>query len=83
MPRRERWEAEMAQRVVALRDERGLTQDDLARASGVSIWTLRRWEQKGHTPLLGAVVKVADALGVSLDELIGRTPPAAKKKGAK
>jgi transcriptional regulator with XRE-family HTH domain len=82
MPRREPWEVGMAQRVVALREERGMTQEDLARASDVSVWTLRRWEQKGSTPLVRVLVRVADALGVSLDELVGRVPPA-KRKGAK
>ena len=79
MPRRERWEVEMAKRLVSLRDKRGLTQEQLAKRSGVSIWTLRRWEQKGHTPLLRVVWKIADALGVSLDELVGRETPKGKK----
>jgi transcriptional regulator with XRE-family HTH domain len=73
----------MAERVVTLRDERGMTQEDLAKASGVSIWTLRRWEQKGHTPLVRVLVRVARALGVSLDELVGYTPPEKKSRRKK
>jgi transcriptional regulator with XRE-family HTH domain len=82
MPRRERWEVEMAARVADLREGAGLTQQELAERAGVSVWTLRRWEQKGNTPLVRVLVRVAKALGVSLDVLAGLAePPAAKKKG--
>jgi transcriptional regulator with XRE-family HTH domain len=67
----------MAERVKRLREARGLTQPGLAKAAGVSVWLLRRWEQTGRTPLFGTVVKIADALGCTLDELAGRTPPGA------
>ena len=74
----------MAQRLQALRRLAGLSQPQLAKAAGVSVGTLRCWEQARRTPLFDAAVKLADALGVSLDELAGRTPPSAKKgKGGK
>jgi len=34
-----------------------------------------RWENGDATPLFGTVVKIADILGVSLDELAGRKEP--------
>src|SRR5262249_44162614 len=83
MPRRERWEMEMSKRVAALREERGLSQERLAKEAGISVWTLRRWEQRGQTPLVKVLVQVARVLEVSLDDLVGYTPPAKKirKKG--
>jgi transcriptional regulator with XRE-family HTH domain len=53
---------------------------ELAEASGVPIGTLRGWEYGRRTPLIDAALRVAEALGVSLDELAGRDePPPAKK----
>ena len=75
MPRREAWEKKMAQRIKALREAAGLSQPALAAKAKVSVWLIRRWEQTGRTPLMGTVIKVADALRVSLDELVGRSPP--------
>jgi transcriptional regulator with XRE-family HTH domain len=70
----------MGHRLARLRRERGLSQEGLAAAAGVPVGTLRGWEYGRRTPLLDAAVKLADALGVSLDELAGRTPPAKKQK---
>ena len=63
------------------REHVGLSQERLAKAAGISVWTLRRWEQRGQTPLVKVLVKVAKVLEVSLDDLVGYTPPA-KKGGA-
>jgi transcriptional regulator with XRE-family HTH domain len=43
---------------------------------------VRKWERGKRTPMFDAAIKIADVLGVSLDELAGReTPP--KRKGGK
>jgi transcriptional regulator with XRE-family HTH domain len=68
----------MAERLKRLREAAGLSQPALAVKAKVSVWLVRRWEQTGRTPLFGAVVKVADALNVSLDELAGRETPKRK-----
>jgi transcriptional regulator with XRE-family HTH domain len=83
MPRRELWEKRMAEQLRRLRQAAGLSQAKLADLAKVSVWLVRRWEQTGRTPLFGTVLKVADALGVSLDELAGRQPPAGAAKGRK
>ena len=59
-----------------LREERGLTQEQLAaRLDGVSKNVVSFWET-GRTALkLNDVCALADVLEVSLDELMGRTPP--------
>ena len=62
------------------RERAGLSQPALARAAGIPVGTLRNWEQNVREPRLPAAVKLADALGCTLDELAGRTPP---KKGGK
>jgi transcriptional regulator with XRE-family HTH domain len=77
------WEKGMAENLKRLRQRAGLSQPQLAKAAGVPLGTLRCWEQATRQPLLGAAVKLADALGVTLDELAGRTPLATRKKGGK
>jgi transcriptional regulator with XRE-family HTH domain len=52
------------------RKEKGLTQEDLVRKSGVAISQIRRYEADKSSPTLDVVTKLAKALGVSLDELV-------------
>ena len=77
------WEIEMGSRLKKLREDRGLSQAKLAAAAGVPVGTLRYWEYGLRTPLLDAASRLADALGVSLDELAGRSEPAPKKRKKK
>jgi transcriptional regulator with XRE-family HTH domain len=72
----------MGVRLKRLRQERGLSQAQLARLSGIPKGTLLQWEYGLRTPLLDAAVKLADALEITLDELAGREPPR-KPKGGK
>lgn len=58
-----------------LRDVRGLTQTRLAALSGVPRPTLATLESGSANPTLSVLVKVADALQVSVEELI--SPPRA------
>ncbi len=60
------------QRLRQLRKARKLTQTRVAELLGVSPRVYTRWENGDATPLLGTVVKLADILDVSLDELAGR-----------
>ncbi|MDO4591051.1 MAG: helix-turn-helix transcriptional regulator, partial [Slackia sp.] len=53
------------------RIERGLSQKELAKLSGVPYRTLQTWESDGtHAAAAGRLKRVADALGSSVDELI-------------
>jgi transcriptional regulator with XRE-family HTH domain len=63
----------MGERIKRLRAAAGLTQETLAEAAGVPVWTLRGWEQDRRTPSLEGFIALADGLGVSLDELAGRS----------
>ena len=73
-----------------LREEAGLTQQQLAEKSGLPIGSLRNHEQGQRAPSWPAVVKLARALGVSTDvfadcDEVNETAdePAPKKRGKK
>ncbi len=52
------------------RERRALTQRDLAGQAGVTTASINRIENGVHEARLSTVRKLADALGVSVDELI-------------
>lgn len=58
----------------ALRGARGWTQDDLAKRSKVTRASIGSYEQGRRAPSLVSAVALADALGVTLDQLAGRAP---------
>jgi transcriptional regulator with XRE-family HTH domain len=72
----------MGARLKQLREAAGLSQVRLAELAGVTPRTLQNWEYGKGTFDFDSAAKLADALGVTLDELAGRGPPA-KRKGAK
>jgi ribosome-binding protein aMBF1 (putative translation factor) len=57
---------ELASRVRALRNERGLSQQELAKQVGTSQAAIARLELGGAEPRLGTLERIADALGVDL-----------------
>jgi transcriptional regulator with XRE-family HTH domain len=59
-----------------LRERRQLTQQDLAVRSGVPRPTLAHLESGEANPTLSVLVRVAEALGTSIEEMIGREEPA-------
>jgi transcriptional regulator with XRE-family HTH domain len=59
----------MASTLKAHRLRLGLTQIQLARMAGVTERTIRLYEQGQRTPRLGTARAIADALGVSVEEL--------------
>jgi transcriptional regulator with XRE-family HTH domain len=50
-----------------LRERAGLSQSQLATASGVPVWTLRGYEQGRREPLWHVLFKLAAAIGVSCE----------------
>jgi len=52
------------------RKEKGLTQEDLVRKSGVAISQIRRYEADKSSPTLEVIARLAKALGVSIDEMV-------------
>ena len=63
--------AHLARNLGGLRHARALTQDTLARKAGVPRSTIANLESGTGNPSLRVLVKVANALGVPIDELLG------------
>ena len=52
---------------------KGYTISDLARKAGITFQTLYKWETGKTYPNVFNLIPIADVLGVTLDELVGRT----------
>ena len=63
--------AHLARNLAALRRARTLTQETLARDAGLPRSTIANLESGEGNPSLTVLVKVASALGVPIDELLG------------
>ena len=66
--------SEFSERLRLLRESRQLMQVRLAELVGVNPRAYNRWERGTIAPHLDTLVKIADVLQVSLDELVGRKP---------
>jgi transcriptional regulator with XRE-family HTH domain len=73
----------MGTRLRELRGRAGLTQENLARAIDVTVGAVRKWEAGQSTPSLERAVRLAAALGVTVDELAGVGGPGRKRGGAR
>ncbi|AYC19231.1 HTH-type transcriptional regulator Xre [Dickeya dianthicola] len=63
-----------AERLRLLREARNLSQVRLSELLGVDPRAYNRWEKGATAPHLDTVIKIADVLQVTLDELVGRRP---------
>ena len=70
--------ANLGRNIRKLREARGLTQQQMAKASGVPRPTWANLESGTANPTLAVLVKVANALQIRVEELIG--PPKASAK---
>ncbi|MGQ5525670.1 helix-turn-helix domain-containing protein [Chitinimonas sp. PSY-7] len=61
-----------AERLRTLREARKLTQARLAELIGTNPRAYNRWERGSFVPQLETIIKIADVLNVTLDELTGR-----------
>ena len=62
-----------ANRLTALRKEKKIAQNELAKIVGIHANVLGRYEREEAKPSIDMAVKLADALSVSLDYLVGKT----------
>lgn len=63
----------IAQRLKQLRNKAGWSQQKLAEKAGLSYNVITKIEQgAAKMPTIQTMIKLADAFGVSLDELVGR-----------
>lgn len=67
--------AQLGPRVLELRNERGWNQKELAGRAGIHPTRLSRIERGVARPSLDELMGLADALGVRLDDLLGRDGP--------
>lgn len=66
----------LAKRLKELRKKTGWSQQKLAEKAGLSYNTITKIEQGAATmPTIQTMIKIADAFGISLDELVGRKKP--------
>lgn len=72
-----------ADRLRDLREARGVSRQQLADVSGISRGAIRNYEQALREPTFDTVCKMADALGVSLEEFRDVAPVKAKGRKAK
>jgi len=60
----------IGKRIAALRREKGLKQEELAQAMGVSAQAVSKWENDQSCPDISLLPKLAKYLGVSVDTLL-------------
>lgn len=70
--------ADLGERIRQLRRERGLTQAQLAAALNVTKNAVTNWESGASRPDLSLLPLLCAQLGISCDELLGRTAPASR-----
>ena len=64
----------MGKRISELRKNKGMTQEQLAQQVGVTAQAVSKWENDLSCPDISILPQLAEALGVTTDELLGRTP---------
>jgi transcriptional regulator with XRE-family HTH domain len=67
--------AKTASRLRAFREAAGLSQRELARQIGQDQSNIRYWEQSGNLPRSDVLVPMAQALGVTVEEVLGAARP--------
>jgi len=61
------------ERILLLRKEKDLNQDEAAEIVGISLSSYRRYENGTREPGAAVLRKLADLYGVSIDYLVGRS----------
>jgi transcriptional regulator with XRE-family HTH domain len=67
--------AKTATRLKALREAAGLSQRELARQIAQDQSNVRYWEQSGNLPRSDVLLPMSNALGVTVEELLGQPKP--------
>ena len=68
----------ISEKILGLRRERGITQDALAAALGVTYQAVSKWENALACPDVTMLPKIAEYFGISIAELFGEEKPCAK-----
>ena len=70
----------LGENIYKLRTGKKLSQEDFAAAMEVSRQSVSKWENDMAVPELEKLVKMAKLFDISLDELVGNTPPLPKQE---
>lgn len=62
----------IGQSIQRTRESKGVSIDKLAEMTGYEKQELNKWEKDRQSPRLMVVIDIADALGITIDELVGR-----------
>ena len=68
------------EQIAFLRKQKGLTQEELANALGVTNQAVSKWESAQCCPDIQLLPLIADYFGVSIDELMGHNAVVPKNK---
>ena len=63
---------ELKESLKSLRQEKAVTQQQLAKKLNISLKTVSHWETGYTEPSISQLILLADFYGVSLDDLVGR-----------
>lgn len=63
-------EMNVGNNIALLRKSKGITQDELAGALGVSAQAVSKWENNSSCPDVSLLTEIADFFGVSVDDLL-------------
>ena len=69
----------LSERLLVLRKERKLNQEDLVEPFEVTVRTYRRYETGEREPCASTLCKIADFYDVTIDYLVGRSDERGKK----
>lgn len=70
--------ANLAERLVDLKEKNNLLQKDIARSVGLSLRSYQRYEYGEREPTSTILIALADYFDVSLDYLVGRSDDPAR-----
>ncbi|MFN0082706.1 MAG: helix-turn-helix domain-containing protein [Ferruginibacter sp.] len=70
-------------KIATLRKEKGFSQDELAKKVGIISITIGRYERDEINPSVDTAAKIAEALNVSLDYLVGNADTVLEKSMVK
>ena len=80
MPRTARVEMTIGKRIAARRNQQGLSQGTVSRRSGLDPSYLSRIENSKVHPTVRTAMRIADALRISLEDLLGPSPPSRRHR---
>ena len=63
------------ERLITLRKQQGLSQEQLGYELGVTRQTVSKWELGVTTPEMDKLIQLSDFFHISIDELVGHTSP--------